>query len=79
MIFIDRILRYFSKDIMLPIRCYANKQQMFDPIHRCDCRMFCNKMSGGKPVYLTVARKNTEKDKKYYYRIINGHYCCKQK
>lgn len=70
MIFIDRIFRYFSKDIHLPLRCYANKKQMFNPKYKCDCRLFCNKISGGKPILLTVPR-NIQVGQKYYYRILN--------
>ena len=68
----DRILRYFNKDIMLPIRCYASKKQMFDLKHRCDCRMFCKKTSGGKPVPVSISQTLHPNNRKYYYRIING-------
>jgi hypothetical protein len=54
MIFIDRLIRIISKDIYLPVRCYASKEQMFTPGTRCTCQTFCRKPSGGspQPVYL---------------------------
>lgn len=41
MIFIDRILRFMSKDIYLPIRCYATKKECFTKTNYCHCRNFC--------------------------------------
>lgn len=41
MIFVDRILRYMSKDIYLPLRCYANKAQCFNKSEHCRCKNFC--------------------------------------
>lgn len=51
MIFIDRIVRYFAKDINLPSRCYANKQQLLNRRDCCDCKIYCRKPpNGGTPV-----------------------------
>jgi len=41
MIFIDRILRYMSKDIYLPLRCYATKKECFSKTKYCRCKNFC--------------------------------------
>lgn len=70
MILIDRIFRFLSKDINLPIRCYASKQQLYSPKCNCDCKIFCKKLPGGTPAYQTV-RLPSSSSKKYYYRIIN--------
>lgn len=43
MIFIDRIIRYVMKDYMLPIRCYANKRDLFCKSQKCDCKIYCKK------------------------------------
>ena len=37
MILIDQIVRYFSKDIMLPTRCYAIKKQLVSVRDCCEC------------------------------------------
>lgn len=71
MIFIDRIFRYFAKDIFLPNRCYASKKQMFAPNSRCDCHIFCNKTPGGRPAMQAVLTKNNQDSRKYYYHTIN--------
>lgn len=53
MILIDRIVRYFSKDIMLPTRCNASKKQIICPNKHCDCKIFCKKPpKGSLPVYV---------------------------
>ena len=52
MIFIDRIVRYFAKDINLPSRCYANKQQLLNRRDCCDCKIYCKKPpKGSVPAY----------------------------
>lgn len=47
MIFLDRLIRIISKDIYLPVRCYA--EQKFTPGIRCTCQTVCRNPSGGKP------------------------------
>lgn len=52
MIFIDRIIRYVMKDYMLPIRCYANKRELFCKSQKCDCKIYCKKPPNGAiPAY----------------------------
>lgn len=68
MIIIDRMFRLFSKDINLPIRCYASRKQLYSPKCKCDCNLFCKKISG-TPVYQMVTLPPSSK--KYYYHIIN--------
>lgn len=41
MIFIDRLMRYVSKDMYLPMRCYANKRELFNKGEYCKCKNFC--------------------------------------
>jgi hypothetical protein len=51
MILIDRLVRYFAKDINLPMRCYANKRQLLKRGDCCNCKLFCKKPpNGGTPV-----------------------------
>jgi hypothetical protein len=54
MIFLDRLIRAIAKDMYLPIRCYASKEQLFAPDGRCVCQTICRKPSGGtpQPVYI---------------------------
>jgi hypothetical protein len=55
MILIDQIVRYLSKDIMLPTRCYAGKKERINVKSCCDCKIFCKKPSKGYtpvPVYV---------------------------
>ena len=47
MILIDQIVRYISKDIMLPTRCYATKKQRVSVKDCCDCKIFCKKTTKG--------------------------------
>lgn len=52
MILTDRIIRYLSKDIMLPTRCYATKKQLVSVKECCDCKIFCKKPpKGSVPAY----------------------------
>ena len=53
MILIDRIVRYFSKDIMLPTNCNANKKELLCPKKRCDCKIYCKRPpKNPKPVWI---------------------------
>ena len=53
MILIDRIIRYFSKDIMLPTNCNATNKELLCPKKRCDCKIYCKKPpKGSLPVYV---------------------------
>jgi len=55
MILIDQIVRYLSKDIMLPTRCYATKKQLVCVRDCCDCKIFCKKPpKGSVPAYQPV-------------------------
>lgn len=47
MILVDQIIRYLSKDIMLPSRCYATKRDLVCIKSRCDCKIFCKKPPPG--------------------------------
>ena len=47
MILIDQIVRYLSKDIMLPTRCYATKKQLVSVKDCCECKIFCKKPPKG--------------------------------
>ena len=47
MIIVDQIIRYLSKDIMLPSRCYATKRDLICIKSRCDCKIFCKKPPPG--------------------------------
>lgn len=50
MILIDRLVRYFAKDINLPLRCYANKRQLLNRRDCCNCKIYCKKPpNGGTP------------------------------
>ena len=52
MILTDQIIRYLSKDIMLPTRCYATKKQLVSVRECCDCKRFCKKPPKGSiPAY----------------------------
>ena len=52
MILTDQIIRYLSKDIMLPTRCYATKKQLVSARDCCDCKIYCKKPpKGSKPAY----------------------------
>ena len=53
MILIDRILRYFSKDIMLPTNCNATNKELLCPKKRCDCKIYCKRPpKNPKPVLI---------------------------
>ena len=61
MIFIDRLVRYFAKDINLPLRCYANKRQLLNRRDCCDCKIYCKKPpNGGTPALqeITILKYN---------------------
>jgi len=61
MIFIDRILRYVMKDYLLPIRCYANKKDLFCTRQKCDCKIYCKKPpNGGIPAYQEILRPKSD-------------------
>lgn len=47
MILLDQIIRYISKDIMLPTRCYATKKQFVCIKDCCECKIFCKKPPKG--------------------------------
>ena len=47
MILIDQIVRYMSKDIMLPSRCHATKKELVCIKSCCDCKIFCKKPPKG--------------------------------
>ena len=47
MILIDQIVRYLSKDIMLPTRCNATKKQIVSTKDCCECKIFCKKPPKG--------------------------------
>ena len=52
MILTDQIIRYLSKDVMLPTRCYATKKQLVSVKDCCDCKIFCKKPpKGSVPAY----------------------------
>lgn len=44
MIFIDRLMRFFKKDIYLPKRCNASFMKKINPCERCTCKSFCRKL-----------------------------------
>lgn len=55
MILTDQILRYLSKDIMLPKRCHATKKQLVSVKECCDCKIFCKKPpKGSVPAYAFI-------------------------
>jgi hypothetical protein len=61
MIFIDRLVRYFAKDIYLPLRCYANKRQLLNRRDCCNCKIYCKKPpNGGTPALqeITILKYN---------------------
>ena len=60
MILIDQIVRYLSKDIMLPTRCYATKKQLVSTRDCCECKIFCKKPPKGSiPAVVVVKTKST--------------------
>lgn len=73
MIFVDRLIRIISKDIYLPVRCYASKEQIFTPGIRCTCQTFCRKPSGGRPqpVYINKIQNN-----QLYSTCFHKKYTC---
>ena len=55
MILTDQIIRYLSKDIMLPKRCHATKKQRVSVKECCDCKIFCKKPpKGSVPAYAFI-------------------------
>lgn len=46
MIYLDRIIRYITKDIYLPKRCYVTHKDGLNMKNRCKCNSFCRKLSG---------------------------------
>jgi hypothetical protein len=44
MIFIDRWIRFFAKDINLPIKCNVDKSTQMSIKHNCKCKYFCKGM-----------------------------------
>ena len=70
MIFIDRLVRYYAKDINLPLRCYANKRQLLNRRDCCNCKIYCKKPpNGGTPVLQEIL---TLKYKEPLYYNKNG-------
>lgn len=53
MIIIDRMFRFFNKDIFLPKICHADISRQCDPCLSCKCKIFCRRNSG-KPGYVTI-------------------------
>lgn len=81
MIFIDRLIRIISKDVYLPVRCYASKEQLFTPGTRCACQTFCRKPSGGRPqpVYLNNKIQNNQLNSLYSICFHKRYTCCLDK
>ena len=77
MIFLDRLIRVISKDIYLPLRCYASNEQKFTPGIRCTCQTVCRKPSGGRPqpVYLEK-KQNIQSDSLYSICFHKRYTCC---
>ena len=48
-------MRYFARDMFLPLRCYAKRTDLMNPKCTCDCKIFCKKPpDGGTPAYLFI-------------------------
>lgn len=62
MIFWDRVLRYFNKDINLPSRCYADIQKKLNPCFRCECKIFCREIKRGKPAFVFNLNKHNNRN-----------------
>ena len=58
MILTDQILRYISKDIMLPTRCYATKKQLVSVRDCCDCKIYCKKPPKGSKLAYAFKTSN---------------------
>ncbi len=59
MILLDQIIRYISKDIMLPTRCYATKKQFVCIKDCCECKIFCKKPPKGSiPAPVRINNRN---------------------
>ena len=58
MILVDQILRYLSKDIMLPSKCYAKKRELVCRKDCCDCKIFCKKPPPGSTPAVVLLKNN---------------------
>lgn len=79
MIFTDRLIRIISKDVYLPLRCYASKEQIFTPGTRCTCQTFCRNPSGGKPQPAYLKTNSVQTDLLYSICFHKRDTCCLDK
>ena len=81
MIFIDRLIRIIAKDVYLPLRCYASKEQLFTPGTRCTCQTVCRKPSGGRPQLVYIDNKVRKNQTVSLYSICfhKRYTCCLDK
>ena len=74
MILTDQIIRYLSKDVMLPTRCYATKKQLVSVRDCCDCKIFCKKPPKGSVPAYAFKTSNSNPYQPDSYRSLASNY-----